>query len=156
MGTLLCSCCRIPVLSQHTLNGCQSLDCDAIGQSQGGSFWKVPNLRRQVQNFAAHGMVGCFYFPGHPAKCKKNLSPTWKEVFLRLELAEADKKFQGKSRRAFTSGTCLSTTASARYRYRRAGRPSPQRKAAVASITSASRMRLRKLRLSSFSPRICS
>ena len=33
-------------------------DCDAIGLSQGGAFWKGPNLHRQVQNMAAHDMVG--------------------------------------------------------------------------------------------------
>lgn len=60
VGTLLCSCCRIPVLSQHPQIGSRSHESDAIGQSQGGSCGKGPNLRRQVQNFAAHGMVGCF------------------------------------------------------------------------------------------------
>jgi hypothetical protein len=43
-------------LSQHPLNGVQSCECDAIGPSQGGAPEEEPDLRRQVQNFAAHGI----------------------------------------------------------------------------------------------------
>lgn len=46
------------VLSQHTLMGIQTYDGDAIGLSQGGAFGEDPDLRRQVQNFAAHDTVG--------------------------------------------------------------------------------------------------
>jgi hypothetical protein len=38
--------------------GVSSYQVDAIGFGQGKSLWKGPNLRRQVQNFAAHGPVG--------------------------------------------------------------------------------------------------
>ena len=58
IGTLLCTCCRFTVLSQHTQNGVQSHERDAIGLSQGGALGKDPILRRQVQNFAAHDTVG--------------------------------------------------------------------------------------------------
>jgi hypothetical protein len=47
-----------PVLSQHPLLGSRTFANNAIGQSQGGVHWLGPNLRMQVQNFAAHGMVG--------------------------------------------------------------------------------------------------
>ncbi len=50
--------CRYPVLSQHSQNGVQSCECDVIGPSQDGALGEEPNLRRQVQNFAAHGTVG--------------------------------------------------------------------------------------------------
>jgi hypothetical protein len=33
---------------------------DAIGSSQGGAYEAEPNLCKQVQNFAAHGMAGIF------------------------------------------------------------------------------------------------
>ena len=56
MLTLLCACCRNPVLSQHTLYGSQTYESDAIGLSQGGAFEAGPTLRRQ--NLAAHDMVG--------------------------------------------------------------------------------------------------
>ena len=47
-----------PVLSQHSLIGSQSSMGDAIGLGQGETHEAGPNLRRQVQNSAAHGMVG--------------------------------------------------------------------------------------------------
>jgi len=61
MLTLLCACCRNPVLSQHTLYGSQTYDSDAIGLSQGGAGEAGPTLRRQVQNLAAHDTVGYFF-----------------------------------------------------------------------------------------------
>lgn len=60
--TLLCACCRNPVLSQHTLYGSQTYESDAIGLSQGGASEAGPTLRRQVQNLAAHDTVGYFLF----------------------------------------------------------------------------------------------
>ena len=60
MLTLLCACCRNPVLSQHTLYGSQTYESDAIGLSQGGASEAGPTLRRQVQNLAAHDTVGYF------------------------------------------------------------------------------------------------
>lgn len=59
--TLLCACCRKPVLSQQTLYGSQTYVSDAIGRSQGGAAEAGPALRRQVQNCAAHGTVGYLY-----------------------------------------------------------------------------------------------
>jgi hypothetical protein len=40
--------------------GSLSSQGDAIGLSQGGVLEAGTNLRRQVQNFSAHGMVGFF------------------------------------------------------------------------------------------------
>ncbi len=37
-----------------------SYGCDAIGVSQGGANEEEPILRKQVQNYVAHGMAGSF------------------------------------------------------------------------------------------------
>jgi len=47
-----------PVLSQHPLNGTQYFVMNAIGFGQGVNDEESAYLLLQVQNYAAHGMVG--------------------------------------------------------------------------------------------------
>jgi hypothetical protein len=49
---------RHPGFEPTLFKGVPTYHYDAIGSGQGGVLEEEPNLRRQVQNFAAHGTVG--------------------------------------------------------------------------------------------------
>jgi hypothetical protein len=52
-------------LGQHLFIGFHICSGDAIGFGQGGASEAKPNLRKQVQNCAAHGMAGTFFQQHH-------------------------------------------------------------------------------------------
>jgi len=66
-----------PVLSQHPLNGAQHFGKDAIGFGQGGNFEEGSYLRLQVQNYAAHGIVG-YLFPCPSFKFDSIIEGDWR------------------------------------------------------------------------------
>ncbi len=78
------------VLSQHSLKGIQTYDGDAIGLSQGGAFGEDPNLRRQVQNCAAHDTVGYVLSHMHdtsrPSNREVSVFPNWSSFLFFQEL----------------------------------------------------------------------